>query len=325
MSELFNQRSSVEGKIPSGLFNACFDLDSGAWAQDAAATKCLAMDGYFISLFDLRLDRRPLALADRVLRDAPAAWDPAAIARFIDKYGTHVVVGLSVGGQDVVYVKQDGSSALPPAEIKEHLDRLGDQLFTGACAMPPLRCKSKDKLKMPEAFNVFDAQLVAQQRLQAAGMITTLVSSKEGVTVIYSKRGGDTTAGSHSEWLLTVPATPDVISIEAVPITSLLKGVPGAGYLSHAINLYLRCKYNLSDPSVSIECLVVLSCITRCGRRRSASCPSARAPTGSRAPARRFISARSVPSSMSAQHRRLSLSCRSLGCGCTWRARNTTG
>lgn len=83
MSELFNQRSSVEGKIPSGLFNACFDLDSGAWAQDAAATKCLAMDGYFISLFDLRLDRRPLALADRVLRDAPAAWDPAAIARFV--------------------------------------------------------------------------------------------------------------------------------------------------------------------------------------------------------------------------------------------------
>lgn len=67
----------------------------------------------------------------------------------------------------------------------------------------------------------------------------------QGVTVIYSKRGGDTTAGSHSEWLLTVPATPDVISVEAVPITSLLKGVPGAGYLSHAINLYLRCKYNL--------------------------------------------------------------------------------
>ena len=81
MSELFNQRSSVEGKIPSGLFNACFDLDSGAWAQDAAATKCLAMDGYFISLFDLR----PLALADHVLRDVPAAWDPAAIARLVRK------------------------------------------------------------------------------------------------------------------------------------------------------------------------------------------------------------------------------------------------
>ncbi|RCV08268.1 hypothetical protein SETIT_1G312300v2 [Setaria italica] len=163
---------------------------------------------------------------------------------FIEKYGTHVVVGLSMGGQDVVYVKQHESSALSPSEIKEHLDRLGDQLFTGACAMPPLRGKSKDKLKMPEAFNVFDAQ-VAQQRLQAG--ITTLVSSKEGVTVIYSKRGGNTTVGSHSEWLLTVPAMPDLISVKAVPITSLIKGVAGAGYLSHAINLYLRYKPHVAD------------------------------------------------------------------------------
>jgi hypothetical protein len=83
MSEVFNQRSSVEGKIPSGQFNACFDLDSGSWAQDASSTKCLAMDGYFISLFDLRLDRRQLALAGHVLDDVPAAWDPAAIARYL--------------------------------------------------------------------------------------------------------------------------------------------------------------------------------------------------------------------------------------------------
>ncbi|KAI3765157.1 hypothetical protein L2E82_15183 [Cichorium intybus] len=27
-----------------------------------------------------------------------------------------------------------------------------------------------------------------------------------------------------------------------VPITSLLNGIPGTGYLSHAINLYLRCR-----------------------------------------------------------------------------------
>jgi len=243
MSEVFNQRSSVEGKIPSGQFNACFDLDSGSWAQDASSTKCLAMDGYFISLFDLRLDRRQLALAGHVLRDVPAAWDPAAIASFIDKYGTHVVVGLSMGGQDVVYVRQHASSPLSPSEIRGHLDRLGDQLFTGACAVPPPHCKSKSKFKMPEAFNVFDAQ-VAQQRLQG---ITTLVSSKEGVTVIYSKRGGNPTVSSHSEWLLTVPAAPDVINVKLVPITSLLRGVAGTGFLSHAINLYLRYKPPVAD------------------------------------------------------------------------------
>lgn len=63
----------------------------------------------------------------------------------------------------------------------------------------------------------------------------------QGVTVIYSKRGGNTTVSSHSEWLLTVPAMPDVINVKLVPITSLIRGVPGTGFLSHAINLYLRC------------------------------------------------------------------------------------
>uniref|UniRef100_A0A0A9CHQ6 MACPF domain-containing protein n=1 Tax=Arundo donax TaxID=35708 RepID=A0A0A9CHQ6_ARUDO len=82
MSELFNHKNSLTGKIPSGLFNSCFDLDCSSWAEDASATKCLAFDGYFISLLDLRLDCRPLALADHVVRDLPAAWDPSAIARY---------------------------------------------------------------------------------------------------------------------------------------------------------------------------------------------------------------------------------------------------
>lgn len=68
----------------------------------------------------------------------------------------------------------------------------------------------------------------------------------QGVTVIYSKRGGDTAARSHAEWLLTVPAKPDAIGFKLVPLTSLLKGVSGLGFLSHAINLYLRCKTSLS-------------------------------------------------------------------------------
>jgi hypothetical protein len=66
------------------------------------------------------------------------------VSSFIEKYGTHIVVGVSMGGQDVVYVKQDKSSLLPESEIKEHLEKLGDQLFTGTCPMPPSHCKSKD-------------------------------------------------------------------------------------------------------------------------------------------------------------------------------------
>lgn len=41
--------------------------------------------------------------------------------------------------------------------------------------------------------------------------------------------------------------SPDVISMSFVPIASLLNSVPGIGFLSHAINLYMRCKHPYSS------------------------------------------------------------------------------
>ncbi|KAL5208161.1 hypothetical protein ABZP36_032596 [Zizania latifolia] len=99
----------------------------------------------------------------------------------------------------------------------------------------------------------------------------------QGVTVIYSKRGGSTTVSSHSEWLLSVPAIPDVIDVKLVPITSL-------------IILYLRYKPPVAD-------LKYFSSISACGLRCSVSCLLVLAPTG-KDPARRCISACSVPSQL---------------------------
>ncbi|KAJ0538814.1 putative membrane attack complex component/perforin (MACPF) domain-containing protein [Helianthus annuus] len=62
-----------------------------------------------------------------------------------------------------------------------------------------------------------------------------------------SKRGGDLTSTTHCEWLLTVPSMPDAVNFDFIPITSLLPGIPGKGFLSHAINLYLRYKPPISD------------------------------------------------------------------------------
>lgn len=60
---------------------------------------------------------------------------------------------------------------------------------------------------------------------------------------ICKRRGGsDNKNLSHNEWLQTVQSAPDVISMSFIPITSLLNGVQGSGFLSHAINLYLRCE-----------------------------------------------------------------------------------
>ncbi|KAK4479708.1 hypothetical protein RD792_015240 [Penstemon davidsonii] len=238
MSEFFNQKCSVPGKIPSGLFNSMFGFQSGYWAIDAANTKYLGLDGYFIVLFNVHVDRYPLILADHVRNDVPSTWDPSALARFIEKYGTHIIVGLSIGGQDVVLVKQDRSSNMEPSQIKNHLDNLGDQLFTGTCTFSPHQCKTKEKT--PQAFNVF---------VQQSNPFSNFASftAKDGISVTCSKRGGDLSVNSHCEWLLTVPSLPDAIHFNFIPITSLLRGVPGKGFLSHAINLYLRYKPPIAD------------------------------------------------------------------------------
>nr|GLL32864.1 MACPF domain-containing protein At1g14780 [Ipomoea trifida] len=240
MSEFFNRKSAVPGKIPSGMFNSMFGFQSGSWATDAGNTKCLGMDGYFIILFDVHIDRYPLVLADEVRNAVPSSWDPAALARFIEKYGTHIIVGLGIGGQDVVLVRQDKSSNMEPSQLKNHLDNLGDQLFTGICNFTPHQIKTKEQYKPPEAFNVFDPQPNVFNTFSS-------VTAKNGITVICSKRGGDLSANTHCEWLLTVPSMPDAIHFNFIPITSLLKGVPGKGFLSHAINLYLRYKPPIAD------------------------------------------------------------------------------
>ncbi|XWS22970.1 hypothetical protein CRYUN_Cryun29cG0081200 [Craigia yunnanensis] len=238
MAEFFNQKCGIPGKIPSGQFNSMFGFQSGSWAKDAANIKYLGLDGYFIILFNLHIHRYPLLLSNEVLNAVPSSWDPSALARFVEKYGTHVIVGLSIGGHDVVLVRQDKSSNLEPSHLKKHLDDLGDQLFTGTSSFTP---KTKDqKQKVPQAFNIFDSQPVAFDSYPT-------VSTKDGITVICSKRGGEPDANSHCEWLPTVAGMPDAIHFNFIPITSLLKGVPGKGFLSHAINLYLRYKPPIAD------------------------------------------------------------------------------
>ncbi|KAK1270715.1 MACPF domain-containing protein [Acorus gramineus] len=124
MSELLNQKSSVQGKVPSGYFNALFGL-SGSWLDDAKDTKCLAFDGYFVSLYNLHLATSPLVLRDEVKRAVPSNWDPNSLSRFIQTYGTHIIVGMAIGGQDVVCVRQKPSSSIPSSELKDHLENLG--------------------------------------------------------------------------------------------------------------------------------------------------------------------------------------------------------
>lgn len=80
MCEQFNQEVSLSGKIPSGLFNTMFEF-SGCWQKDAASTKALAFDGWFITLYSIALAKPQILLHDYVKQAVPSSWDPAALAR----------------------------------------------------------------------------------------------------------------------------------------------------------------------------------------------------------------------------------------------------
>lgn len=75
--------------------------------------------------------------------------------RFIETYGTHIIVGLSVGGQDVVTVRQMRSSSISPADLKLHLEDLGDFLFSDGRSPSPVHRSREGKHKVDIPFYVF--------------------------------------------------------------------------------------------------------------------------------------------------------------------------
>lgn len=234
MSEHFNQEISLTGKVPSGLFNAMFEF-SGSWQKDAANTKTLAFDGVFITLYTVALEKTQMVLSDHVKKAVPSSWDPAALARFIENFGTHVIVGVKMGGKDVVYMKQQHSSSLQPADVQQKLKTIADKRFVD----------TSEQYRMDSEQNSQNDKFqVKEQRLRFADIdSSSSYSYKEDIVSIFKRRGGsDDKYLTHDMWLRSVQLEPDVTSMSFIPITSLLNGVSGSGFLSHAINLYLRYK-----------------------------------------------------------------------------------
>ncbi|RHN49469.1 hypothetical protein MtrunA17_Chr7g0274871 [Medicago truncatula] len=60
---------ALSGKIPSGQFNSMFDMKK-CWSRDAASTKSLAFDGWFITLYTVELDRTNTTLSETEKRRA---------------------------------------------------------------------------------------------------------------------------------------------------------------------------------------------------------------------------------------------------------------
>lgn len=245
MSEQFNQEVSLSGKIPTGHFNSAFQF-SGVWQRDAANTKSLAFDGVSITLYNIALDKTHVVLSDHVKQAVPSSWDPAALARFIEKYGTHAVVGVKIGGTDIIYAKQQYSSPLQPSDVQKKLKDMADELFRGQAGQNNANdgtFNSKEKFMRDNGLGFLDIQAQSYHETEV-----------QDIKFMCKRKGGNGKQNlSHNEWCQTVLSQPDVISMSFIPITSLLGGINGSGYLTHAINLYLRYKPAIEELHQFLE------------------------------------------------------------------------
>ncbi|KAK7319721.1 hypothetical protein RJT34_04446 [Clitoria ternatea] len=252
MSEHFNQQLSLSGKIPSGLFNSMFDMRK-CWPIDAASTKHLAYDGWLITLYKVELDRTNLTLSESVKKEVPSSWNPAALAEFIEKYGTHVVVGVQMGGKDVVHIKQSKKSDLPQTELQKLLKQLVDERFSEASHQSS-NLNPTEKLRKKKDNHAMLWGMHNHKHNPAAGRPVVKSHSKnDDIVSISVRRGGVDNGQSYNQWLSTISQSPNVISMSFVPITSLLNSVPGNGFLSHAMNLYLRYKPAIEELHQFLE------------------------------------------------------------------------
>ncbi|KAI5336020.1 hypothetical protein L3X38_026154 [Prunus dulcis] len=178
---------------------------------------------------------------------SPLILGSCSTRKFIDKYGTHVIVGVKMGGKDMIYAKQQHSSPLQPAEVQKKLKDMADKMYidgAGQSSVNSEKFYERDKLVKERGRAIMD----------------TIPSSSyscvevQDIKFMCKRKGGSLYKNlPYNEWCHTVQIEPDVISMSLVPITSLLSGIHGSGFLSHAINLYLRYKPPIEELHQFLE------------------------------------------------------------------------
>ncbi|CAL0306292.1 unnamed protein product [Lupinus luteus] len=245
MVQYFNHKANILGSFALGRFNSAFSF-TGSKHVDAAATKALSSDGFYIPLAKVELMKSQLILEENVKRAVPMYWDPPSLASFIEKFGTHVITSITVGGKDVIYVKQHHTSPLSKSEMKNYIEDIGSQRFADIDSHTSSgQTKSKDKGVEPFSFN--------NQGIYPQPTTAAYPTGKEDVTVIFRRRGGDDLEQNHSKWVRTVKSSPDIIEMTFCPITDLLDEKPGKEHLARAVGLYLEYKPPVEELRYFLE------------------------------------------------------------------------
>ncbi|KAM0040408.1 putative MACPF domain-containing protein CAD1/NSL1 [Helianthus debilis subsp. tardiflorus] len=89
----------------------------------------LDFEGMFISLYTIALGKSHILLCDHLKQVVPSSWELALFARFIERFGTHVTVGVNMGAKDVIYIKQPYASSLRPADVQKRWQTRGSWML----------------------------------------------------------------------------------------------------------------------------------------------------------------------------------------------------
>ncbi|MBA0713897.1 hypothetical protein Golax_012899, partial [Gossypium laxum] len=205
MVEYFNKNANVSGSFPLGSFNSAFSF-TGSTNINAATTKTLSMDGFYIPLAKFHLIKSPLVLQENVKRAVPTSWDPSSLSSFIENFGTHVITSVTIGGKDVIYVKQHHSSPLSTMEIKTYVQDIGNHRFSDKDS---LTSSGQIKLKDKASSTGLDTGIFISQGIYPQPTSVPSLNGKEDVTVIFRRRGGDDLEQNHTQWAKTVQSSPD--------------------------------------------------------------------------------------------------------------------
>ncbi|KAF1868253.1 hypothetical protein Lal_00018773 [Lupinus albus] len=264
MVEYFNHKANISGSFALGRFNSAFSF-TGSKHVDAAATKTLSSDGFYIPLAKVQLTKSQLILEENVKRAVPIYWDPPSLASFIEKYGTHVITSITIGGKDVIYVKQHHTSPLSKSEIKNYIEDIGNQRvlslfhsiikgFTLNLRLQHILLGKNHSVRVESWNKWFNKTLITfcvvakigyhsipqVTQFRYLGVGFTMQSDGEingdDVTVIFRRRGGDDLEQNHSKWVRTVKSSPDIIEMTFCPITDLLDERPGKEHLARAVD-----------------------------------------------------------------------------------------
>lgn len=87
-------------------------------------------------------------------------WDFFCFTSFIENFGTHIITSATIGGRDVVYIRQHQSSPLSESEIEHYVKEVGEQRFLDSKSQSTAGPLSyKDKVSRQQASSLFSCSV----------------------------------------------------------------------------------------------------------------------------------------------------------------------